>query len=156
MTYIKNYFSDFELETLHSEVINNKRELTEEELDTLLAMFWERHGTNMYHMNLNPLFVRESYLKNQEAEKKDRAEAIEWLEKENLEVFDGVTHEPKDLSMDFLCKDPSECVSHQNSPSACSCIRDNFKSPTQFRVWVDKQITELATELTEDFPFHDS
>jgi|TARA_B110000967_G_C18827675_1_gene532268 hypothetical protein len=159
VTKEKKYMNDFELLTFASEMeknMNNEDYRPDsDKLDTLMAMYYERFGTATNGMCLNPRTLVQGTIEHGQTvsipnlEKEDVAS---WNEKDIFDIFDEIKDKPKDISKDFMCKRPIDCLSHQQNKFACRCIRENFDSPSQFKTWVDKQITELGTELQDLLP----
>tara|TARA_B100001123_G_C15190233_1_gene979026 strand:+ start:497 stop:934 length:438 start_codon:yes stop_codon:yes gene_type:complete len=137
-----------ELKILMKEVENGERELTDDELDMLITMFYERFGNSMYGMSLNPRWL----LETKQKENKEKDAVKDWEQQEIYDIFDNKPHLPKEISMDFMCKKPQDCPSHQMNGFSCKCIRKNFENPSQFKEWVDRQMTDLAKELEELLP----
>ena len=148
MTLKNKYFTDYELENLAKSVTNGERELTEDELDILMDMFYKKFGNSMWGMSLNPRWL----IDEKKVENKEKEAVEKWEQQEIYDIFDDKTHLPKEISMDFMCDKPQDCLSHQMNGFGCRCIRENFKNPTQFKEWVDGQLTGLAKELEDLLP----
>ena len=150
MALKKKHFSKIELKNLHSEIENGEREMTQDELDTLIDMFYSRWGNAMFGMCLNPLFLLNEPF-TQDPQELEEIEA--WKINETLEDF-GQEREIPDIDISFLCEDPQECPSYQANSIACRCIRERFSSPEAFAIWRRKQIEELGEKIKDLIPLH--
>ncbi len=138
-----------QLKKLHSEIMDGKRQITDEELNTLIIMFQEKFGTASYGMSLNPLFLLDDIPK----EIDESEEIRQWYENESLEDFGQEMVSP-DIDISFLCEKPRDCSSFKTNSIACKCIRENFSSPQAFSIWREKQIKELGNKIKNLIPIH--
>jgi hypothetical protein len=155
----KKYMNEFQLKKLHAEIDSGSREMTEEELDILQEMFYQRFGTARNGMCLNPLFLLDNPFANVDLDnpehyqtKKESLAVSEWQDKEYIDILENIEHQEIDKDMAFMCEQPNNCSSHKGYSFSCRCIRENFENPTQFNKWVDKTINELGTELKDLLP----
>ena len=138
----KKHFPKNELKNLYKEVAEGHRKLTDDEVDTLMYMFYERWGNASYGMCLNPLFLLdEPHI----SDPSELEEIEEWKTNETLEDF-GQERVIPDIDISFLCEDPKDCPSYQEHSLACRCIRERFSSPEAFAIWRKKQIEELVQQ----------
>jgi len=149
----KKYMNEFSLINLANKIENNDGDMTDDELNILMDMFYQKYGSSMFGRALNPRFLIPDSPEgiNLEGERhttKEETLAVrKWQEQEDIDYIDGIEFPDKSISMEFMCERPENCSSHKGYGNNCKCIRENFENPTQFNKWVDKQINELGTEL---------
>ena len=154
-TYKK--LSESELKNLYNEIQNNQREMTEDELNSLMGMFWEKFGTSSYGMCMNPLFLLDtpdnpfnSLEGLSSYDREDEDELVKaWRDKSMLDLFDDVKTEIPNHSIDIMCDKPDDCISRKRYGNACRCIRENFVNEDQFFQWRTTKIKELKIEMKE-------
>jgi len=152
----RKHFSDIELKTLHNEINNGERKMTDDEQKTLIQMFYEKWGNSMYGTCLNPLFLLDNKDNPLWEERVDavEAEAVKkWCENDSLENF-GQERVIPDIDISFLCERPRDCPSFKQNSIACKCIRDRFSSPQAFAIWRQEQIKELGEKIKNLIPTH--
>ena len=154
----KKYMNENSLINLANRMETNYGDITDNELTMLMDMFYQKYGTAMYGMALNPRFLIEHPLEGihfgeeSHTSKKETLAVRKWQEQEDIDLIDGIEYPDKSIDMDFMCEKPQNCSSHKGYGHNCRCIRDTFENPTQYRKWVDKQINELGTELKSLLP----
>jgi len=131
--------SDFELEELMVKAKTD--ELSERDIDLLLETFVETFGSIKHGMNLHPYWI----LRKRKHDKYQDDDAVDkWYELDNdFEV------ELKDINIDFMCQKPKVCVSHQLYGEACDCIRRNFNSPAEYKLWRENTILDMGNKLLD-------
>lgn len=150
--------NELSLINLANAIENNERAMTDEELDILLIMFYQKYGTARNGMCINPRFlikdpVEGIHLEEKEYTSKEETLAVrKWQEQEDIDLIEGIEHPDKSLDIGFMCEKPQNCSSNLGYRFNCKCIRENFENPTQFNKWVDKTINELGTELKDLIP----
>jgi hypothetical protein len=121
------------------------RELTTEETDKLMELFTEAYGYLPPNLCLHPQWL----LNKWDYIEKEDAEIEEWYQQDVLSYMDNTPIELKQRDISFMCDKPLECQSHINHSFDCHCIRSTFKTPTEFKLWAENELTELKDELTE-------
>jgi hypothetical protein len=132
----KKRISDFELEELMVKAENEG--LSDKDADVLLEAYIETFGSIRYGVCLDPHLILR---KRKEDKCRDDDAVNKWYSLDDLKVED------KEINIDFMCKKPKQCVSHQMYGDACDCIRSNFTSPAQYKLWREKTILELGNKL---------
>jgi len=124
------------------------RELTEEETDKLIELYTEAFGYLPPNLCLHPqwLLNKWNYIE------KEDTEVEEWYQQDTIAFMDNTPIELKDKDISFMCKQPQECHSYQDYGFACRCIRENFTTATEFKLWAENELTELKEELTDLLP----
>ncbi len=154
----KKYMNENSLINLATKMEANYGDITEDELIMLMNMFYEKYGTAMNGMALNPRFLIQHSIKDicfkeeRHTTKKETLAVRIWQEQEDIDLIEGIEYPDKSIDMDFMCERPQDCSSHKGYGCNCKCIRANFENPTQYNKWVDKQINELGTELKDLLP----
>ena len=147
------------LKQLYREIETGKRDLTDEEVEMLMSMFWDKYGTAMFGMALNPLFLLDdeenplntiSFTLSEEEEEKIN----QWNEKDIEHDFDDKKVNIPELDIKLLCQKPKKCKHYKFNGQPCPCIRENFESPRAFREWRILMIKRLGEKIKGLIPLH--
>ena len=125
------------------------REPTEEEIDKLRELFWEKYGQASYGMCLHPYWLLHNPFDELDIEtiEYESEEVKAWLEQGTLDLFDEPEYEKPDPDIGILCDKPDECSSRKQFGNACKCIRENFRTQEDFYEWQEKKMSELKESI---------
>ena len=124
------------------------REPTTEEINRLEELFIKTYGYLPPNLCLHPQWLMNKWEHNKE----EQVEVEKWYQNENIAFLESTPLELKDIDISFMCKEPNKCFSHKQYGFACRCVRENFDTPTEFKLWAKNELTELKDELTELLP----
>ena len=147
MTKRKCAFTEFELKNLLEKT--KTRDATDEESEILWNMYYERWGTSAFGRCLHPHWLLED-IKEQRKKENDAQEQIEvreWLQREKLDWFDEPDYEKTNPPITILCEKPDDCHSREKFGNACRCIRENFRTQSDFEEWQKSKLTELKNKI---------
>lgn len=138
-------------EKIIKELIDKSPEqLTDKDIEVLLELFHEKFGFTS-GIILDPQLLLDDIelegLSFPENPSKEDRDVKEWIQLDEVRMFDPVEALPKPKNLDFMCSKPQDCSSHKKYSFSCRCIRENFSSPNDFMVWRDEQIMELGKQL---------
>lgn len=150
MAIHKKHFSNFQIKNLLKEL--NTRDITDEEIDLLREMFYEKYGVAMKGMCLHPYWLLNEIEIEAYLDEESQEEILAWKQQGIIDEFDDRAVEIPDVDISFICSDPDKCYSFQKNGIACQCIRDNFSSPQVFQAWRDKQLKKLGDKIIEIIP----
>ena len=140
MGYKKDLGEDFFIKNLIEEM--KTREITDEEQERIEELFVEAYGYLPTNLCLSPHRLRRKWQQLEEGEAVE-----EWYEKDDMAYFENTPIKIKNKDISLMCKEPKLCYSHSEYGFACKCIRENFATPTEFRLWAKNELNELKDEL---------
>lgn len=144
----KKHFTEFQLRDLLNET--KTREPTEEELDILREMLWEKYGTASYGMYISPHWLLNDPFDDLDITyplEEEKEEVKEWRERATLDEFDKPEYEKTNPPITIICEKPLECRSRQRFGNACKCIRENFRNEDDFIEWRKIKMSELKENI---------
>ena len=125
------------------------REPTEEEIDKLRELFWEKYGQASYGMCLHPYWLLHNPFDELDIEtiEYESEEVKAWLEQGTLDLFDEPDYEKTNPPITILCDKPDDCHSRKKFGNACRCVGENFRNQADFREWQENKLTELKDKI---------
>jgi len=148
MSYNKRGEARFFVEGLLEKV--KTRDLTEEETDKLIELYIEAWGYLPPNLCLHPKWLMMKWEQTDFEREDDEIDA--WYQKDGEAYMDNTPINIQNRDISFMCQQPEQCPSHKTYGFDCRCVRQNFNTPTAFRLWVENELTELKDELTDFLP----